>query len=471
MDKMIKYRFNNGHEGNPPPHANDAEINVLGAMLLSTEAVAKAMELLEPECFYFEKHAKIFTLMTDLFLKNIKADITSVATELNEQGLLESVGGTYYLTEILSKVFTAANVEYYARLVKEYHIRRQAIIVANESIEHFYDTNHDVFETLDKNQNCLLEIYRQLQSGQFLPPEKLASAFTEKWDKYQSGTLRAIQTGFEQIDTATGGFYGGDYVLVGARPSIGKTSLGLRLAINAMQEGIPVLFVSLEMNWYQIMLRLISMQRKIDLNTLRSFGVNAFCGEKMKSFIEEYRKSNLLIYAPPSINETMLYAKVKMLQKQYGTALVIIDYVQKIHCSKRAEKRYREIGIISGTINTIAKELDIPVVALVQLNREVERRAGGRPKLSDLRESGDMEQDADIVLLLDRPEKEDKKTFANDNAPCLGLADIILAKQRNGPIMYQRVSFLKEFSDFRQLEQRYEEPPLSGFDNYEEETF
>ena len=445
-----------------PPHSLEAETAVLGAMLLDRAALVKALELLEAESFYREAHRVLFQVMASLFERGMTVDVLTVAEELRRQGLLEQVGGTAYLAELTLRVPSVSAVEHYARIVLEYAIKRSLIRTAAEILYSCYDEGVDALEELDRAESAIFEIAEKRLRHSALSLRTLArSAFetlTHLIERSARHGVTGIPTGYIRLDELLGGFQRSDFIVLAGRPSMGKTALALSIARNvAVEHRIPVAIFSLEMSAQQLMFRLLAAEAQIDLHRLRTGRISPEAMPRIVHATGRLAEAPIFVDDSPMLSLLELRAKSRRLCAEHNVQLIIVDYLQLIHPPK-AESREREVALISRSLKMMAKELNIPVLALAQLNRAVESRADKRPLLADLRESGSLEQDADVVLFVHRPELYGITTY-DDGSPTEGTAEIIIGKQRNGPTGEVRLAYLRDFARFENLALHYPEPP------------
>jgi replicative DNA helicase len=428
-----------------PPQALDAETSVLGAMLMSREAIGEVVELIKTEDFYRESHRKIFNSIVALWQRNEPVDLVTLSDELKKNGDLEAVGGAAYLASILSSVPTAVNVAYYAKIVAEKAALRTLIDAATQIIQMGYQQQGEVSGILDQSEQLIFNIVSKKVKGEFVHiKEHLKPADIENLCAHKPH-ITGIPTGFFELDEKTSGLQPSDLIIIAGRPSMGKTSLALSIAQHvAVKERIPVGIFSLEMSQSQLVLRLLCAEARVDAHRLRTGRLSK--AELPKIAISAGVLGDSEIYlddtAPMSIIE--MRAKARRLKAKHNIGLLIIDYLQLMEGSSSLENRQQEISEISRSLKSLAKELDIPVIALSQLSRatEIQRR---RPQLSDLRESGAIEQDADLVLFVYREEYY-KPTEENE-----GIAEVIIGKQRNGPTGTVTLAFLKSYAKFENL--------------------
>ncbi len=445
-----------------PPHSLEAEMAVLGAMLLDRAALVKAIELLQPECFYRESHQILFATMIGLFERGVTVDTLTLAEELRRQGMLEHVGGTAYLAELSLNVPSPSAVEHYARIVLEHYLKRSLIRTAAEILYACYDSTTDALEELDRAESAIFGIAEKHLRQSVLSLRTLARTTFEMLshliERSARHGLTGIPTGYIGLDELLGGLQRSDFIVIAGRPSMGKTALALSIARNvAVEYRIPVAIFSLEMSAQQLMLRLLAAEAQIDLHRLRTGRISTEMMPQIVQAIGRLAEAPIFVDDTPMLSLLELRAKARRLRAEHNVQLIIVDYLQLVHPPK-AESREREVAMISRAFKMMAKELAIPVVALAQLNRSVESRADKRPMLADLRESGSLEQDADVVIFVHRPEMYGITTY-DDGAPTEGTAEIIVGKQRNGPVGEVRLAYLRDFARFENLALHYTEPP------------
>lgn len=443
--------------GKVQPQAIPLEEAVLGAIMLDKDALPVVIDIINVESFYTEAHQAIYKAMLTLFEKSQPIDLLTVTEEVKKQGDIDKIGGPYYLVELTSKVASSANIEYHARIIAQKHIQRELIRVSTDIIRESYEDTTDVFDLLDKAENGLFKITEQNLSRTY---EGMGTLLTkamkqlEELSKKEDG-LTGVPTGFTPLDRLTSGWQPSDLIIVAARPGMGKTSFTLALARNAALDfNKPVAFFSLEMSNVQLVQRLISLESEISGTKLRNGKLEDYEWQQLTSCVERMGDMKIFIDDTPGINIFELRAKCRRLKMQHDIQLVIIDYLQLMTGggSEKNGNREQEISMISRSLKGLAKELNVPVIALSQLSRAVETRGGmKRPQLSDLRESGAIEQDADIVSFIYRPEyyqiMEDE-----DGTPLKNVAEIIVAKHRNGATDTVKLKFISEFAKFTDLE-------------------
>ena len=438
--------------GNIPPHSTDAEVAVLGAMLIDKEAVAKVVEVVDAECFYHDKHVLIFKAMMAMFERGVTIDLVSLSDQLQRDGTLERVGGMFALTEISVRTVSSANVEYHARIVLERFLKSQLIKVAGDIAHQCYDETTDALDEVDRAEQRIFEVAEKRLRRSYSGMKKLTKDAIERIFSMSAGDndgITGVPTGFAQLDQLLSGLQPSDLVIVAARPSMGKTAFALSVAREASRRGKAVGIFSLEMSAQQLVLRLISADAQVGLQALRSGRLSNAEMHEIVTRVDSLMNAQIYIDDSAGLSPVEFRAKCRRMKMEHKIDLVMVDYLQLMHAPK-AESREREISVISHTLKAVAKELNIPVIALSQLNRTLEARADKRPMLSDLRESGSIEQDADVVMFIHRPEYY-KITAFEDGRSTENIAEIIVGKQRNGPTGDIRLFYQKELAAFHDL--------------------
>lgn len=430
-----------------PPHHLEAERSILGGILLDNEALPKVLEILLPGDFYREAHRMIFQGIVELFERSEPVDLVTLSHVLGSREQLEAVGGMDYLTLLVDQVPTAANVEYYARIVKEKAVLRNLIRKSSEILQECYEERPDLEEFLDEVEQGIFQVAEDRVRKSFFPiKEVIKSSFETIESLYERKSLiTGVPSGFMDLDNLTAGFQPADLVVVAARPSMGKTAFCLDVARNAAVEAeVPVAVFSLEMSKEQVAMRLLCAEAKVDSSKLRRGFLKEADWPRLTTAAGVLSDSLIFVDDTPGLSVLEMRAKTRRLKAEKNIALVIVDYLQLMRGRQGLERREQEISEISRSLKALAKELDIPVIALSQLNRRVEERGDKKPQLADLRESGAIEQDADVILFIYRDELYNRSP---DN-PKKGMAEIIVGKQRNGPTGMITLAFLQPFATF-----------------------
>jgi replicative DNA helicase len=441
--------------GKIPPQALDLEEAVLGAMMLEKDKLSAVIELLQPEVFYKTEHQIIFAAIQRLFSKVKPVDILTVTDELRQTGELDMVGGPYYIAMMTNRVASSANIEYHARIILQKHIQRELIRISAEVIKDAYEDTTDVFDLLDKAESSLFAVSetslrRTVRSMQSLVKDAIEDIAA---GRKHEGHLRGVGSGFTDIDRVTGGWQKSDLIILASRPGMGKTALALTMARNvAVDFKKPVAVFSLEMSAVQLVMRLIASETEIPAEKLKRGNLEDYEWEQLNSRISSLIDAPLYIDDTPALTIFELRAKSRRLKAQHNIELIILDYLQLMQGTPEHKgNREQEISTISRSLKAMSKELDIPIIALSQLSREVEKRLVKRPILSDLRESGSIEQDADLVLFIYRPEyyKVDEDSYGSATE---GISEIIIAKNRNGATKDVKLKFISRFAKFIDLD-------------------
>lgn len=447
-----------GGLGKLPPQATDLEEAVLGALMLEKDALSSVIDILQPEVFYKDSHQRIFRAIRLLFEKSSPVDILTVTSQLRLQGELEMVGGAYYITELTNRVASAANIEYHSRIIIQKFIQRELIRISTEVINNAYEDTTDVLDLLDKAEKNLFEIAQNNLRRDSRKMDDLMNEALKEIEalKDKKDGLTGIASGFTDLDRMTSGWQKSDLVIIAARPAMGKTAFVLSCARNAAVDfSKPVVVFSLEMSSVQLVNRLISGETQIEQEKIRKGNLEEWEWAQIHSKIGRLEQAPLIIDDTPALNIFEFRAKCRRLKSQHDVQLIIIDYLQLMQGKSdgKGGNREQEIGSISRALKSVAKELNVPVIALSQLSRAVETRPGAskRPMLSDLRESGSIEQDADMVLFLYRPEYYGLEVD-EDNNPTQGVGEVIIAKHRNGETGRVRLKFVGKYVKFTDLE-------------------
>ena len=452
----------NLEKGKLPPQAIDLEEVVLGAMMIDKKGVDEVIDILTPLSFYKEIHQNIFDAIFKLFQKSEPIDLLTVSNQLKKDGTHEKVGGDFYLISLTQKVSSSAHIEFHARIILQKFIQRSLIKISNEIISDSYDESKDVFDLLD---NAESKLYDVTQGNIKKSSETAQSLVIQAKNKIESISnkkgLSGIPSGFNKIDKLTAGWQQSDLVIIAARPGMGKTALALSMASNiAIENKIPLAFFSLEMSSIQLITRLISSETGLDSNKLRTGKLEKHEWEQLNIRVKNLEKAPLFIDDTPSLSIFDLRAKARRLVSQKDVKIIIVDYLQLMTAggNMKIGNREQEISTISRNLKALAKELNIPVIALSQLSRLVEGRTSKRPLLSDLRESGAIEQDADIVSFIYRPEYYKIDTWDdNERSSTEGEAEFIVSKHRNGGLENIRIRFIPSLGKFEDLD-NFESP-------------
>lgn len=436
--------------GKIPPQNLEAERSVLGAMLLDKEAVVQVAEFLIPDHFYSPQHSDIYEAVVRLFEEGLPIDIVTLSDKLKAHKKLRRIGGRAYLTELVEAVPTSAHVEEYGQIVKSLSMRRRLISAASKISEIARAEDRDVTDVLDESEQKLFAISQESMRVRFKHVRDLLKNAYERAESVDqdSGTLAGVPSGFKVVDNLFGGFQPSDMIILAARPSVGKTALALDIARHAsVVAKKKVAFFSLEMSDTQLMDRMLGMQARVPFWDLRMGKLKDESFERLADAMGQLAEADIFIDDKPGQSVMEIRTKTRRLQLEHGVDLVLVDYLQLMH-SRRLENRVQEVSEISLAMKNLARELKIPVIVLSQLNRAVESRADRIPQLSDLRDSGSIEQDADIVMFLSREDQYNPDTDRK------GVADLIVAKHRNGPTGRYELAFVKELGSFRNLEKR-----------------
>ena len=435
---------------NVQPHSEEAELAVLGSMLSSKDAVSKSIQWLTPDVFYKDAHGKIFSAMELLFDKGEPVDTVSVIDLLKKNKELESVGGTYFVTGLVESVPTAAHVERYSKIVMEKALLRSLITLSHSIAKEAYEDSQDVADILDTVEQSIFSITQNRLKGGFTQINDIVVAALEKLEliRASGGSVIGVPSGLLDLDDITSGFQEGDLIIIAGRPGMGKTALALSMIRNAALEAdVGVGMFSLEMANHQLAMRLLCAEARVDSHFVRTGKLPAKLWKNLGLSAGDLEKAPIYLDDSPALTVLELRAKARRLKAEHNIGMIVVDYLQLMQGPRGVENRQQEISVISRSLKALAKELSIPVVALSQLSRAVEQRADRKPQLSDLRESGAIEQDADVVIFLYRPwvysqEDEDE-----------GKAEIIVAKQRNGPTGHISASFISKYARFENLSQ------------------
>lgn len=429
-----------------PPQNLEAEMSVLGSMLMEEEAIAQAIEFLGEESFYHGAHRKIFSAVLSLYDKGGAVDLVTLTEQLRRGKDLEEVGGAAYLTSLTNSVPTAANVEYYARIVQEKAILRSLINTATRIVTESYNDQQEVDLFLDKVESLVFNISQRRIRRDFVRLNELIHDSIEAAEELtqKKQLVTGLSTGFTDLDILTSGLQPSDLIIMAGRPSMGKSALAVNIALHAaVKKRAPVAFFSIEMSKEQLVQRMLCSEARVDAHKLRTGFLERSAFTRLTGAAGRLAESPIFIDDSPGISSLEVRAKARRLKSRENIKLIIIDYLQLMQGRLKAENRQQEISEISRSLKSLARELSIPVLALSQLSRAVESREPPRPRLADLRESGAIEQDADLVAFLYREEYYKKETDENR-----GIAELNIAKQRHGPVGIIKLTFVKEWTRF-----------------------
>ena len=430
-----------------PPHNMEAEQSILGGILINNDAMNQVMDLLTPECFYREAHSHIFRGMIDLYNNSNPVDLITISQYLTEKNLLEKVGGVEYLSSLVEAISTSAGIEHHAEIVHDRYVRRSLLAQCSTIAESCLGNWQSTDELLDLAEQSIFDIAEEKVGEGFSSMENVINDSFKKLESVSAddGFVTGVPTDFADLDRYTAGLQPSDLIIIAGRPSMGKTALALNIGYNAARKtGGGVAIFSLEMSKMQLGMRLLGFEAQIDGKKLRTGQLRDRDWTNLTHAAGVLSELPLFIDDTSGIGVLDMKAKCRRLLKKTELSLVIIDYIQLVHGRKSAESRQIEISEISRSLKALAKDLNVPVIALSQLNRKVEDRPNKRPQLADLRESGAIEQDADVIAFIYRDEAYNPTTDENRN-----VAEIILAKQRNGPTGYFKLTFQKEYTRFR----------------------
>ena len=460
--------------GKVQPQALDLEEAVLGAMMLEKDAVSAVIDILSAPVFYKESHKKIMTAISSLFAKSEPIDILTVTNELKSTGELEMVGGPYYITMLTSRIASTANVEFHARIILQKHIQRELIRISSSIIKDAFEDTTDVFDLLDRAERNLFSVSESNLRRSFEDmPSLIKQAILDIENaKNDDDHFRGVPSGYVDLDRITSGWQKSDLIILAARPSMGKTAFALNMARNvAVEFNKPVAFFSLEMSAVQLVTRLISSETELKSDKLKKGELEGYEWQQLTDKVSNLVEAKMFIDDTPALSIFELRAKCRRLKQQHDIQMVFIDYLQLMSGgADNKGNREQEISQISRSLKALAKELNIPVLALSQLSRAVETRPGAakRPILSDLRESGAIEQDADIVMFIYRAEYYKLDTF-EDGSPTAGVSEIIIAKHRNGAVGDVKLRFIADFAKFEDYAQGGEfvaDDPAAGIKSF-----
>ncbi len=431
-----------------PPHQIEAEQSLLGGILIDNEGLPSALEILRGDEFYRDAHRTIFRAVQELFERNEPVDLITVADLLTEKNQLEAVGGASYLAALTGMVPSSTNVQTYARIINEKALLRRLIQSAHQIMSWCYEGGKNVDEILDHTESAIFSITENRVRSSYFPIKEIVKKSIEVIESFQENRemVTGVPSHFVDLDKLTAGFQPSDLIIIAGRPSMGKTALALNIARNAaLESGVPVGLFSLEMSKEQLAMRLLCSEARVDSHKIRTGFLNRQECAKMLMAAGYFMDAALYIDDTPAISSLELRAKARRMKADRGLGMIVVDYLQLMRSREGTERREQEISEISRSLKALAKELNIPVIALSQLNRKVEERHDKRPQLSDLRESGAIEQDADVIAFIYRDEVYNTSTTEK------GIAEINISKQRNGPTGRVKLAYINSYTRFENL--------------------
>ena len=437
-----------------PPQNLEAEQSVIGSMLIDKNAIIKGVEFLRPDSFYRDAHRFIYEAILELFDRGEPVDLVTVTETLRKAGKLEAVGGSVYVADLINSVPTAANIEYYSRIVEEKATLRKLIDAGTQIVQNAFDQPENVDQILDHAEKTIFNIALKRVHEGFHKIDEVLKRVLDRIDRLygKKEHITGIPTSYADLDNLTAGFQNSDLIIIAARPSVGKTALALNMAQNiAIKHNIPVAIFSLEMSKDQLAQRMLCSEAEIDALRLKTASLPDTGWKKLTRALAKLSEAPIYVDDSATATSMEIRAKCRRLKLEKGLGVVIIDYLQLMSGRGRIENRVQEISEIARSLKTLARELDIPVIALSQLSRAVEQRTDRIPRLSDLRESGEIEQTADLVMFIHRED------YYNPQSDRGNIAEIIIAKQRNGPVGTVELVFRKDIAKFCSKESRYEE--------------
>ena len=472
--KVDKSKIINLEKGKIPPQALDLEEAVLGAMMIDKKGIDDVIDILHADAFYKESHKEVYTAIYTLFQNSEPTDLLTVSNQLRKDGKLEFVGGDFYLIKLTQKVASSAHIEFHARIIIQKYIQRRLISISSEIIENAYDETADVFDLLDDAESKLFEVTQgNLKKSSESAKDLVRQAVTKIQEIGNQEGMSGLETGFTKLDALTSGWQPSDLIIIAARPGMGKTAFVISMAKNmAIDFKHAVALFSLEMSSVQLITRMISSETGLTSEKLRKGDLEPHEWEQLNVKVKNLTDAPIFIDDTPSLSIFDLRAKARRLASQHGIKIIVIDYLQLMTAGGAAGgNREQEISMISRNLKALAKELNIPVIALSQLSRAVETRGGSkRPLLSDLRESGAIEQDADIVSFIFRPEYYGLTEWDDDDhSPCEGQGEFIVAKHRNGGMDNIRLKFTGHLAKFSDLEEGFGNEFQSKMNDFNQE--
>ena len=432
-----------------PPQNVEAEMAVLGSMLIDENAIGVALEAIDKSCFYKDSHRKVFDVVLSLYNDSKAVDLITLTDELKRQGLLDKIGGVSFLTELVNSVPTSANISHYVQIVREKAILRSLINNSTKIVSLCYGTEGNIAQVVDEAEKLIFEVSDSRHKGSSIQLKEIIKTSIEKIDQlYQKKAhVTGVPTGFIDLDLKTAGLQPSDLIIIAGRPSMGKSALALSMAEYAgVTAKIPIALFSLEMSKEQLVQRMLCSHARVDANKVRTGYLAASDWPRLTAAAGKLSEAPIFIDDTPAISVMELRAKARRLKANHDIQLIVLDYMQLMRGSgSSSESRQQEISDISRSLKALARELSVPVIAISQLSRAVESRTDHRPQLSDLRESGAIEQDADVVILIMRED------YYNRTPENQGIAEIIIAKQRNGPTGTIKLTFISEYTRFENM--------------------
>ena len=472
--KIDKSRIINLEKGKLPPQAIDLEEAVLGAMMTDKKGIDDVIDILHPEAFYDKRHQEIYAAIYALFQNSEPIDLLTVSNQLRKDAKLDIAGGDFYIIGLTQKVASSAHIEFHSRIILQKYIQRRLITISSEIIENAYDETTDVFDLLDDAEGKLFEVTQgNLKKGAEVAESLVQQAINKIQEISNKEGMSGLATGFTKLDALTSGWQPSDLIIIAARPGMGKTAFVISMAKNmAIDFNEPVALFSLEMSSVQLITRMISSETGLTSEKLRKGNLEPHEWEQLNVKVKKLSDAPIFIDDTPALSIFDLRAKARRLVSQHGVRILIIDYLQLMTAGGSGGNREQEISTISRNLKALAKELNIPVIALSQLSRAVETRGGSkRPLLSDLRESGAIEQDADIVSFIFRPEYYGMTEWDDDDhSPCEGQGEFIVAKHRNGGLDNIRLKFTGHLAKFSDLEESFSSEFQSSMNSFGSES-